>query len=62
MAQLAYQTVLTMPRIWGMVTLLVYGSISLISIRSDQQSYLPSALANDTRLSDLHGNQIAKRA
>lgn len=51
-----------MPRTWEMVVLLVYGSVSLIMHQSSRHRYTPSTLANDTGLSDLHGNQIAKRA
>lgn len=45
-----------------MVVLLVYESVSLIMHRYGRHRYAPSTFANDTRLSDLHSDQITKCA
>jgi hypothetical protein len=51
-----------MPRIWEMAILLVYGVVNSVMYHSGRYGHPPSAFSNDTRLSNLHSNQVTKRA
>jgi hypothetical protein len=51
-----------MPRTWETAILLVYGVVKFVTHHSDRYGHSPSAFTNDTRLSNLHSNQITKRA